>query len=251
MMLNEAAVKRIPDIGKIVVSIDHPHADEYRKIRRGGDLDLIISNLKELKKAKPQQWVCIQGLIMNSNIEYVEDFVRLAKEVSADSVKFIHPVIFDKAMNDIHIEPSEEINIKLNKARAYAAKAGIRFVAVPQMAKPRVCVEPWVGIRVSIKGYIYPCCYIDNSNGSSWKEWCRDVCLEIPQANYILGNVFDESARTIWNCEAFRLLRNRVVSSRSKKLIQVDRLNALRSKIDTSNRFSYCSVCLYRQNRSC
>jgi len=92
-LLTAETIKRMPDTGKILVSIDHPHANKYREIRRGGDLDAVLLNLKALKKIKPQQWLCIQAVIMNSNIDYLDDFVKLAKDVSADAVKFIHPVI--------------------------------------------------------------------------------------------------------------------------------------------------------------
>jgi len=244
-------IKNIPHTGKILVSIDHPHADKYKQIRRKGDLDAVLSNLKALKKLRPKQWLCIQAVIMNSNIDYLDDFIKLAKSVSADAVKFIHPVIFDRNMNGIHIEPSKEISFKLSKSKAYAKKLGIRFVAVPQMSKPRVCVEPWLALRVSLDGNIYPCCYIDNSSGSSWSEWCKEISLTVPQSNYIMGNIFNNPMREIWNGKSFRLLRKEIIDTRRKSLLPIDQLNVLRSQINTSGRFSYCSVCLYRQNQAC
>jgi len=207
--------------------------------------------LKELKKIKPHQWTCIQAVLMNSNIDYLEDFVKLAKQVSADAVKLIHPTIFDQAINDIYVEPSKEVSLKLSTAKAYAKKEGIRFVAVPQMSKPRICIEPWLGLRISLNGDIYPCCYIDNTNGPSWCEWYKEVSLRVPQSNYVMGNIYDKSVSGIWNRKQYRLLRKKIIDTRKNTLMSADRLNALRSKIDTSQRFSYCSVCLYRQNKAC
>jgi len=250
-MLTAETVRKIPDIGKILVSIDHPQADKYREIRRGGDLNKVVSSLKELKKIKPYQWLCIQAVVMNSNIDYLEDFVKLAKQVSADAVKLIYPTIFDQAMNDIYVEPSKEVSLKLSTAKAYAKKAGIRFVVVPQMSKPRVCTEPWLGLRISLKGDIYPCCYINNSNGPSWREWYKEVSLRVPQSHYVMGNIYNESVSGMWNGKGYRLLRKKIINTRQNTLMSADRLNALRSKIDTSQRFSYCSVCLYRQNKAC
>lgn len=250
-MLTVETIKKMPDTGKIVVSIDHPHADRYKEIRRGGNLETVLSNLKALKKIKPQQWLCIQAVIMNSNIDYLDDFVKLAKYVSADAVKFIHPVIFDRELNNIHIESSKDISSKLRKSKAYAKKAGIRFVAVPQMSKPRVCVEPWLALRVSLNGDIYPCCYIDNSNNTSWSEWCKEISLTVPQSNYVMGNIYSNSVDEVWNGKVFRALRKEIIDTRRKALLPVDQLNVLRSKINTSRRFSYCSVCLYRQNQAC
>lgn len=250
-LLTAEAIRKIPDTGKILVSIDHPHADKYREIRRGGDLNVVVSNSKALKKIKPQQWLCIQAVIMNSNIDSLEDFIKLAKYVSADMVKLIQPVIFDQAMEGIYIESSKDVSLKLAKARAYARKAGIRFIAVPQMDKPRICVEPWFGLRVSLNGDIYPCCYIDNSNGSSWCEWYKGVPLRVPQSNYVMGNIYTKSVNEIWNGREFRSLRKQIINTKRKTLMPVDSLNALRSTIDMSQQFSYCLVCLYRQNRAC
>lgn len=250
-MLTPEVVKKIPETGKILVSIDHPHPDKYKEIRKGGDLNAIISNLKTLKKLKPHQWFCIQAVIMKDNIDYLEDFIKLAKDVSADAVKFIYPVIFEHTMESIYIEPSEEINLKLTRAKAYAKNRGIRFVAVPQMGKPRVCVEPWLGLRVSLNGDIFPCCYINNTAESSWNEWYRGTCLKVPQSNYVIGNVNSGSVKEIWNGEVFRLLRKMVRNTRPKRLISPDCLSALRSAKDISQRFSYCSVCLFRYNRAC
>lgn len=251
IMLTAEVTRKVPDTGKIIVSIDHPDAAEYKKIRRGGDLNTIVSNLKALKKIKPRQWLCIQGLIINNNIDYAEGFIRLAKEVSADAVKFIYPVIFTRAMSNIYIEPSEDIIAKVKKAGAYARKMGIRFIAVPGINRPRVCVEPWFELRISLNGDIYPCCYINNSNDSSWREWYKEVSLRIPQSNYVMGNIYDKSVGTVWNGDKFRLLRKEVRNTRQNALMSANRLNELRSKIDTSRRFSYCSVCLYRQNKAC
>jgi MoaA/NifB/PqqE/SkfB family radical SAM enzyme len=250
-LLTPETIKKMPYTGKILVSIDHPHADQYRNIRRGGDLNKVVSNLKKLKELRPEQWLCIQAVIMNSNIDYLDDFVKLAKDVSADAIKFIHPVIFEQEMNNIHIQPSKHVNSKLAKSKAYAKKLGIRFVAVPQMKKPRVCVEPWLALRISLDGNIYPCCYIDNSNASSWREWHKEVPLKVAQSNYIMGNIYDHHVCGIWNGKIFRALRKEIINTRQKTLLPTEELNALRSNLHTSRRFSYCSVCLYRQNQAC
>lgn len=250
-MLTAETIRRLPDVGKILVSIDHLSSDKYKEIRVGGDLDAIISNLKALREEKPNQWICIQSIMMKSNIDYLVDFVRLAKDVAADAVKLIYPIIFDQATESIYIESPGAIKSNLSKAQAYAKKAGVRFVAVPAMTKPRICVEPWLGLRVSLNGDIYPCCYINNTADSSWCEWFNGVSLKVPQSNYVIGNIYDDSAAKVWNGERFRSLRRMVINSRPRGLLSTDRLNALRSTIDISQRFSYCSVCLYRQNRAC
>lgn len=249
-LLSAETIRKLPDTGKLLVSIDHSLADKYKEIRKGGDLNLIISNLKELKKIKPQQWVCIQSVIMNSNADYLEDFIKLAKDVSADAIKFMQPMIFDREMSSIYVSPSD-ISLKLSKAKKLAKNSGIRFVAVPQMNKPRVCVEPWFELRVSLNGDVYPCCYIYNSSSSSWCEWHQNISLTIPQSSYIMGNIYSDSANKIWNGEGYQSLRRKIITTKKNTLISYDHLNALRNKIDISKRFSYCSVCLYRQNKVC
>lgn len=250
-MFTPETIRKIPNTGKVLVSIDHPRADGYGEIRRGGDLNSVVANLKALRKSKPNQWICIQSLIMKNNLDFLEDFIKLAEDVSADAVKLIHPIIFDQADRDIYVGYSDDVKSRLFKAQACARRAGVRFVAVPGMNRPRVCVEPWLELRVSLSGDVYPCCYIYNSSGSSWCEWYDDVALKVPQSNYVMGNVYSNSANDIWNGEGFRSLRRMIINTKSNVLLPGDRLNALRSTINTSQRFSYCSTCLYRQNRAC
>ena len=250
-MLTPEIIKRLPDIGKILVSIDHPDAGKYKEIRRGGNLDVVIANLKALKKEKPSQWVCIQVVVMKSNIDCLVDFIKLAKNVGADAVKFIHPMIFDQRTDNIYIESSKVVNEKLAEAKKYAKKAGIRLVAVPSMSKPRVCVEPWLGLRVSINGDVYPCCYINNSADSSWSERFKGVALKIPQASYVMGNIHNGIMPEVWNGSAFRSLRKMIINTKRNKLMPDEQLNTLRKSLDMSQRFKYCLVCLYRQNRAC
>ena len=188
---------------------------------------------------------------MNSNIDYLDDFVKLAKDVSADAVKLIYPIIFDQTNDNICIESSKVINLKLAQAKIYARKVGIRLVAVPGMSKPRVCVEPWLGLRVSINGDIYPCCYIDNTADTSWSERFKGVSLKIPQASYVMGNIYSKMVHEMWNGSAFRLLRKKIINTKQNNLMSDGHLNALRESVDMSRRFMYCSVCLYRQNRAC
>jgi MoaA/NifB/PqqE/SkfB family radical SAM enzyme len=250
-MLTSEAIKKLPSTGKIVVSIDNPNPDKYRGIRGGGDLRAIISSLKELRKNRPDQWICIQCVMMKSNIDNPVDLIKLAEDVAADAVKLIYPIIFDRATESIYIGSSNEMKFRLAEARGYAKKAGIRFIAVPSMNKPRVCVEPWLGLRVALNGDIYPCCYINNTAGSLWNEWHDGISIKVPQSNYVMGNVYDKTVREIWNGERFRSLRRAVVVTKPGALLSVDRLNALRNTVNVSQRFSYCSVCLYRQNRAC
>lgn len=250
-MFTSETIRKLPDTGKILASIDHPHADKYKEIRRGGDLDVVISSLKVLKKEKPDQWVCIQAVLMNSNMDFLVDFIKLAKYVSADAVKLIYPIIFDQTADSIYIESTKVINLKLVKAKAYARKVGIRLTAVPSMSKPRACLEPWLGLRVLINGDIYPCCYINNSADSSWCERFKGVSLKIPQASYVMGNIYSGNMHEMWNGSAFRSLRKKIINTRQNNLMPDGHLNALRESIDMSQRFMYCSVCLYRQNRAC
>lgn len=251
IMLTAETIKKIPNTGKMLVSIDHPHADKYKEIRRGGDLNVIISNLKVFKKIKPQQWVCIQTVIMDKNIDYMEDLIKLAKEVSADAVKLIYPVIFDSAMSKIHTGSSMDVIVKLKKVKAYAKKAGIRFVAIPLINKPRVCIEPWISLRIALNGDIYPCCYIDNSNESLWCEWYKGSLVEVPQASYAMGNIYDASIGGMWNGKTFKSLRKTVINTQKNTLMSDEYLKNLRKNIISKKRFAYCSACLYRQNKAC
>lgn len=249
-LLHEKNIRELNGVSRVAVSIDSPYPEKYKKIR-GANLEAIISNLKKLKQTKKEIYLCIQALIMEDNVEDLSEFITLAQNAHADEVTLIHLIAFDQRLDEKHGDNFKDIDANLQKAKALAERSGIKLAATPLYQKPRLCIDPWNSPRVSLHGDIYPCCYIYETSGPAWQEWYRGVCLNVPQHQYKMGNIFEESFERIWNGSGYRVLREAVRKSETRSLLPFGEIIKRRGEVDLEKKFSYCKVCLYRQNRAC
>ena len=249
-LLYEENIRKLNNVSKVVVSIDSPYPEKYKKIR-GANLEVIIKNLKKLKQLKKEIHLCIQALIMEDNIKDLPEFITLAQNAHADEVILIHLIGFDQGLDKKHGDNFKNINTSLQKAKELAEENGIKLTATPLCQEPRLCVEPWTSPRISLRGDIYPCCYIYETSESIWQEWYRGVCLSVPQHQYKIGNIFEESFKKLWNGSDYRILRGTVRKFETRILLSPKEINKQREEVNLEEKFSYCKNCLYRQNRAC
>lgn len=250
LLLTEENINRFKNVAKVIVSIDHPYPEGYRKIR-GAGLEVIIENMRRLKRVKRYIYLIIQPLIMDENIEDLAGFVSLARDTGADAVKIVHPIAFDQGLDKKHADNFLNVTEKLDIAQKLAKRNGIRFDAVPSLSRPRLCLDPWMGPRISLDGDIYPCCFIYENSEPIWEEWYQGVCISVPQSKYIMGNIFKESFNKIWNGNNYRILRSIVKETEESDLLTPHELNTRRQEKNLNGWYPYCQICLYRQNRAC
>lgn len=249
-LLNDEIIDRLPANLQIVVSLDSPYPDKMRRIR-GVDLVRIINNLKKLKARRKEIHLSLQPLILEDNIEDLPAFIDLVRNINADDIAILSAIAFEKKLDIIKNGNYGKIINKLKETKALANKYGISLLAAPIDLKPRPCLEPWSTLRIGLNGDIYPCCYIYESSYEYWSEWYGGLCVDVPQVQYKMGNIFVDSLNKIWNSRAYRQLREIVKETNKQKLFDDEALNKVRESMVLNERFSYCKVCLYRQNRAC
>ena len=249
-LLNEENIKRLDGVSVIEASVDSNHQEGYKKIR-GADLNLVLNNLKKLKQLKKNIYLRIQAVITKDNIEDLPDFVRLAKSVNANELCFFHLIAFNQENDTRESEDLKKLNEKLQITKKLAEKEGIKFVATPLFEKPRICSEPWFRPRITLNGDVYPCCYIWTTSGTVGHEWYCGVHLDVPQFKYKMGNIFKDDFKRLWNGPDYKLLRETVRKLDDRSLLSPEKINEERKKVDLKERFPYCKVCLFKQNRVC
>lgn len=249
-LLTEKIINKLTNVSRVVVSIDHPRSEGYKRVR-GVELGVIINNLKRLKQLRKKIYLCVQSLIMEDNINNLPEFISLAKGVKADEVTLIHLISFDKNLEKKYGSNFKQLDGVLRETKEIAKKEKIKLIATPLLQEPRRCYEPWLSPRISLWGDVYPCCYIYNSAELIWKECYQGICFDVPQHQYRMGNIFKSSFKDIWNGKDYRLLRRIVRQSKEHNLLSPEELSAKRNKNNLNEKFSYCRTCLWRQNRAC
>lgn len=95
ILLNEANFQKIKAsyerVKKIEISIDAASKETYEKLRRGGDWDKLLKNLKmiggHLKNGEIDRFL-INMCVQKENYKEIPDFIRLGESVNANSIYF-------------------------------------------------------------------------------------------------------------------------------------------------------------------
>ncbi|MBW4620686.1 MAG: radical SAM protein [Cyanosarcina radialis HA8281-LM2] len=95
LLLNQARWDSLANahyaIRHILISVDAASAETYSKVRRGGDFAKLIENLEfvsQLRKSQAIESFAIKFVTSAENFMEMPDFVRLAKRLGCDRVKF-------------------------------------------------------------------------------------------------------------------------------------------------------------------
>jgi len=249
-LLNESNIKMLKNVSRVTVSVDSPHPERYKEIR-GANLEVVINNLKKLKQLKKDVKLSIQAIIIEETIESLPELIALAQNVGAEQVRMLHLEGFNQELEKKHAFNFDSVRNSLQKTKELARKSKVRLETPPLHPKLRNCFEPWFSPRVSLEGDIYPCCYIYVSSEPTWKEWFQGVALNVPQFQYKMGNIFQDSFDKIWNGSNYKLLRKTIRKSGKHINFSSEQLNQRRREVDLNKKFSYCKVCLYRWGCYC
>lgn len=245
MLLTERNVRRLPEnVRNIHISIDSPDEVQYKKMRKGADLNQIIDNMDGLQQLRPNIEIVIQTLLLRENWCILERLVDIAKEAGA-SIKFIHPICFTREMQQKHLR----LKCSLNEVYQYAKQQGIRIVHRPTEPEQHFCFSPFKSVLVAIDGSVYPCCYIYEGRGEEtvhFSEWFQDEKIDVPMRKYRMGNLFDQKFKDIWFNERWMKLRQHLIKQQVH-----DRLQTIRKNKKAQKGFEYCDMCLFRWKMAC
>jgi len=249
-LLNERNINKLKNVSSVTVSIDSANPERYKEIR-GAKLELVINNLKKLKQLKKDVKLSIQAVIMEETVESLPELIALAQNVGAEQVRLLHLEGFNQDLEKKHAFNFDIVKNSLQKTKELARKSKVKLETPPLHPKLRNCFEPWLSPRISLEGDIYPCCYIYVSSEPTWKEYFQGVALNVPQFQYRMGNIFQDSFDKIWNGSNYKLLRKTIRKSGKHTNFSSEQLNQTRREVDLNKKFSYCKVCLYRWGCYC
>jgi len=253
MLLDEEKIKSFNDnLVKISVSIDSPRPEQFKKIRIGGDLNKIVSNLQLLKKIRPDIEIHILTVFMSDNIEHLPELVALSHDVGASCIEGSHIVSMDEVTDRRRLAfDAEKSKYYLKIAEQKAKEYSIEFLSRPLEPQQRPCWQPWVAPLIMLNGDVFPCCFMNRSPHPICAEWFAGTPVQVPFHQYKIGNIFEKNFSEIWNNEDFRKIRKTIRESNTNQILAVEDFNAKRKEMDMEDKYAYCRTCLSRWNSSC
>lgn len=166
------------------VSIDGARPETFAEIRRGGQLDKVVANLRALVTARADAerahpWIQMNTVLMRANHREVDALVRLAADIGVDRlwIQGLSHEFTDVAGDPAFIEIGrwtdrqllrpDEVERMLGEAAALARRLGLdlRLPAAGSSdggRRPgeRGCDWPWRSAYVSHDGGVQPCCML-------------------------------------------------------------------------------------------
>lgn len=180
----------VSGLSKLVVSLDGMDQQVYSEYRRNGDLGKVIKGIKNVACARDRLNSSVklelQFLVSRYNEHQIADAERLAKEVKAD-LKL-------KSMQVINSQDAGEW-MPSDKRYIRYKNAGGKYAIRNSM--PSRCLRLWLNPVVTWDGKIIPCCFDKD-------------------ADFVMGDLKNESFRSIWNGSKYNDFRKKILTGRNK-----------------------------------
>jgi radical SAM protein with 4Fe4S-binding SPASM domain len=184
---NSEKLVRSP-LNRLIVSLDGIDQITYSAYRVNGNINDVSEGLRNLaiakKKHKSQLKIEIQFLVNSVNELQVEQVRKFAKSVNA-SLRLKSMQIINKAEISTWLPSGREFS-------RYRIKEG-KYVSKNRL--PDRCARLWFNPVITWDGKVVPCCFDKN-------------------AEYVMGDLNNESFREIWDGPKFRTFRKSILSGR-------------------------------------
>jgi len=133
--------------------------------------------------------------------------------------------------------------------RKYASFLGVPFRCSDGRLEYRQCDIPYRQPLIGIQGDVYTDFFIyqirkyDSSKPIIWNEWFKDRSKEVPQHQYIMGNILEQSWKTIWNKGYAPFLKE--LRKHNNCSIPLSNFDNIYTKSDWSKdpKWSFCQYC--------
>ena len=176
-------------LNKLIVSLDGFDQETYSKYRIHGNIEKVIEGLKNVIHAKERHnsslKVEIQFLVNSFNEHQIPQVRQFAKSINA-SLK----------LKSMQIENKEEIGTWLpsgGRFRRYEMKEG---EYVLKSSLPDRCARLWFNPVITWDGKVVPCCFDKD-------------------ADYVMGDLYQDSFREIWEGPRYRVFRKSILMGRN------------------------------------
>jgi MoaA/NifB/PqqE/SkfB family radical SAM enzyme len=204
MLIDEEKTYRMMDCGltELNISIDAAYPDTYRRVRRGGKLEILHDNIRRLVRVKQETrsrfpMIGLNYVMLNDNEGELVPFVEQAAEFGVDFINCITYAGYDWGFKNKRTR--ESYRKELASARRRIDELGVRVKTFPSddlswsdPKKDFSCPFYWgEEFRVTYGGEItLGCC-------TPFKE------------TFSYGNLLETPFTEIWNNEKFRTNRER------------------------------------------
>ena len=142
-------------LDKIIISLDGTTQETYERYRRGGDLETVLSGIRNLisQREKLQSQtpiIVIQFLVFKFNEHEIEPVKELCKDLKVDRLELKSAQIYD-------FEKNSDLIPDIEKYSRYKKNANGKFEIKSKLKNH--CRRLWEANVITNKGEVLPCCF--------------------------------------------------------------------------------------------
>lgn len=180
-------------LDRLIISIDGTSQETYQQYRVGGSLEKVIQGTKNIIQAKRKlksntPHIIFQFLVVRPNEHQTEEVLKLAKELGVDEVKFKTAQVYD-------YENGNPLIPENPKYSRYQKLADGTYTIKNKLLNH--CWKLWHSCVITWDGKVVPCCFDKD-------------------AKHQLGDLQENTFKTIWQSQAYNHFRNAVLKSRKE-----------------------------------
>jgi radical SAM protein with 4Fe4S-binding SPASM domain len=173
---------------RLIISLDGTDQKTYSTYRINGSMDKVLNGLNNITKAKEKYKSSLKIEIQFLVNRFNEHQVPLVKQLAR---KF-HTSLNFKSMQIIDKSDISSWLPKTRRFRRYRVKEG---EYVLKNSLPDRCPRLWFNPVITWDGKVIPCCFDKD-------------------AEFVMGNLNDDSFRDIWNGPKYRIFRRSILTGR-------------------------------------
>ena len=189
--LSEENAEKLVESGlnRIIVSLDGFDQESYSAYRKNGDISKVLEGIKNISEAKKRASssikLVIQFLVNRNNEHQIDDVRHYARKMNASF-----------SLKSMQIINKEKIGSWLPSLRKYKRYEHDGNEYRIKNRFPNRCARLWFNPVISWDGKVLPCCFDKD-------------------AEYIMGDLNEDSFRDIWSGPRYRIFRKSILSNRS------------------------------------
>lgn len=186
-------------LSALIVALDGTTQSSYEKYRRGGEMGLVLRNIKELQEAKRKlkranPYLLWRFCVNKYNEHEQAEAEKVAAELGIDIV-FEYMDVWNDDWESLAHKNKVRLpeTMKHSEKKQYAeAKRSLpipidQIVLHPDLVS-NVCDQVFKMMVINWDGDVYPCCRVYDKNA-------------------VLGNLFEEDLLELWNNDAYKRCR--------------------------------------------
>ncbi len=179
-------------LDRLIISIDGTTQETYKQYRIGGNIDKVLEGAKNIVKWKKElnsktPFVFFQFLVVKHNEHQIEEIKQLAKEIGVDEVRFKTAQVYDYENDPNNLIPT------IDKYSRYKKNSTGKYAAKNKLANR--CWKLWHSNVITWDGLVVPCCFDKD-------------------AMHRLGNLKNQSFKTIWQNDNYKQFRSELMQGR-------------------------------------